>query len=65
MARMLRPLAMSALLALLSCSGCSSWRQRQQAAGGYTSNSSSPGDGGIIQDLSDASINDWNFRRFW
>ena len=67
MARMLRPLAMSALLALLSCPGCAAWHYRHEAKQTSTANSSSPSDGGFFkgmaQDLSNASAYDWNFRR--
>jgi hypothetical protein len=65
MARVPGPLARWALLILLSCSGCASWRERQEAANysGLTANpydnGSSPG---LVQTLSNASVSDWNFR---
>jgi len=66
-ARMLRPLATSALLALVTCSGCASWHYRKEADSGYASSPSTPGDGGIfqglLQGLQNASMNDWNFGR--
>ncbi len=68
MERRRRPIAIVAFLALAISPGCASRWHGQQPDGGYTSNASSiAGNGGIFQDsvqgLSDASLNDWNFRR--
>jgi hypothetical protein len=67
MARMLGPLALLALLPLLSCAGCASWRHPVGADTGYVGYTPFPSDGGLfqgaLQDLSYASLNDWNFRR--
>ncbi len=66
-ARLLRPLALPALLAIVTCSGCAAWHYRKEAAARDATSSSTPGDGGIFQDvfqgLQNASVNDWNFGR--
>jgi hypothetical protein len=65
MARMPGPVSLLALLMLLSCSGCASWRERREAGADYTGLTTNPYDNGNLgvgQTLSNASVNDWNFR---
>jgi hypothetical protein len=70
MARMLGSLILLALLALLSCSGCASWHHPKRvettstSTGGPSIPLSLDSDtvGGALQDVSNAALNNWNFR---
>jgi uncharacterized protein YceK len=65
MARMLCPLAIVVLLALLSSSGCASWRNRQQPDSGNTGSSASGSDGSTLESLANTSLHNWDFRHYW
>jgi hypothetical protein len=63
--RMITPMTVLALLALISCSGCASGHPRSGPDAiypGYMTSPSYEGESPVVQTLSDASMNDWNFK---
>ncbi len=65
MARILDSGAILATLLLLTCSGCAAarrWGEVPNSAGYTTNPDYNPNSPSLLQGLSDASINDWNFK---
>jgi len=64
MVRISHSLAIAALLASLTCSGCASWHYRKEdrraEAGSWINPSETPV---IFQSLQNTSMNNWNFGR--
>ncbi len=63
MTRMLCPLPILVLLALVSSSGCASWHYRHETNQDQASSSGSNGNSWLLQGLSNASLHNWDFRR--
>lgn len=64
MPRMLRSLATSLLIMLVTCPGCAAWHYRKEARQDQAGSSGNPTEPPLfIQSLQNASMNDWNFGR--